>query len=379
MSTFGGLIEDIPGTSIDNFTEDNKYSKLFLLSHCHTDHMNGLDTSFFNCLKKNNQYLYCSAMSKTILGDKIWNFDPSAIRILEMNSPETLTYIFKEEEISVTVTCIPSGHCPGSVMFILEKDDKSILYTGDFRYNVDDMHKMKVFKSFDGCVKRKFDTIFLDATFISESYANFPSREESTKEIIKIVQQWLDADENNHAHIQTSYLHGYEYIHKRLAIHFKTKVQVTNKFNILCRMGLSNYVTINDSRISIGASQYSRDTKTLIVKPSALIWKNCNLKQISRKHESKPNCYNVCFSTHSSMEELKAFVKHVNCENFDLIAFPKSCTKVDVLNVITSWKTESKVVDESLLDDWTFQKKPTKSRNDQSYKSDFLSDNEDDD
>lgn len=43
MSTFGGLVEEIPGISIDRFDGHNLKSKVFFLSHCHTDHMVGLD------------------------------------------------------------------------------------------------------------------------------------------------------------------------------------------------------------------------------------------------------------------------------------------------------------------------------------------------
>lgn len=33
----------------------------------------------------------------------------------------------------LSVTAIPAGHCPGSIMLLFETDDKRILYTGDFR------------------------------------------------------------------------------------------------------------------------------------------------------------------------------------------------------------------------------------------------------
>lgn len=42
MSTFGGLVDEILGISIDRFDGLNLNSKIFFLSHCHTDHMVGL-------------------------------------------------------------------------------------------------------------------------------------------------------------------------------------------------------------------------------------------------------------------------------------------------------------------------------------------------
>lgn len=44
MSTFNGFIDEIEGISVDRFTEENlKVSKCFFLSHCHYDHMVGLN------------------------------------------------------------------------------------------------------------------------------------------------------------------------------------------------------------------------------------------------------------------------------------------------------------------------------------------------
>jgi len=42
MSTFSGLIKEIPNISIDRFDNNNLESCIFFLSHCHTDHMVGL-------------------------------------------------------------------------------------------------------------------------------------------------------------------------------------------------------------------------------------------------------------------------------------------------------------------------------------------------
>lgn len=41
MSTFDGIIQEFPGVAIDRF--EILTSKLFFLSHCHWDHMRGLE------------------------------------------------------------------------------------------------------------------------------------------------------------------------------------------------------------------------------------------------------------------------------------------------------------------------------------------------
>lgn len=43
MSTFSGFLDGIENVSIDRFTEFNLRSKVFFLSHCHMDHMIGLN------------------------------------------------------------------------------------------------------------------------------------------------------------------------------------------------------------------------------------------------------------------------------------------------------------------------------------------------
>lgn len=42
MSTFSGFLDEIKDISIDRFDGNNLQSKVFFLSHCHTDHMVGL-------------------------------------------------------------------------------------------------------------------------------------------------------------------------------------------------------------------------------------------------------------------------------------------------------------------------------------------------
>ena len=43
MSELAGPISDFPGVSIDRFNGENLKSTVYFLSHCHTDHMVGLN------------------------------------------------------------------------------------------------------------------------------------------------------------------------------------------------------------------------------------------------------------------------------------------------------------------------------------------------
>lgn len=43
MSTFSGIVDEFPLVSVDRFDGNNLSSKIFFLSHCHVDHMCGLE------------------------------------------------------------------------------------------------------------------------------------------------------------------------------------------------------------------------------------------------------------------------------------------------------------------------------------------------
>lgn len=65
MSTFSGFLDEIEHVSVDRFTEPNFRSTAFFLSHCHLDHMVGL-----NVINEELQLpgpLYLSEISKIII------------------------------------------------------------------------------------------------------------------------------------------------------------------------------------------------------------------------------------------------------------------------------------------------------------------------
>ena len=69
----------------------------------------------------------------------------------------------KEPELfeKLTITLFPKGHCPGSVMFLLVLKEKSVVLTGDFRWQVDHTKWINhVFDNLQEAVVHNFDNIF---------------------------------------------------------------------------------------------------------------------------------------------------------------------------------------------------------------------------
>ena len=97
MSEFSGVFGSLPGVSCDRFTGVNLNSDQFFLSHCHTDHMMGLDCLIQTLKRRNavkvNHRIYCSAISKTFLVKKFKGVDERFILALSPNEPIMLNIL----------------------------------------------------------------------------------------------------------------------------------------------------------------------------------------------------------------------------------------------------------------------------------------------
>lgn len=87
MSTFSGFLDGIKYVSVDRFTELNLQSKVFFLSHCHMDHMIGLNeiTSEMELPGP----LYLSEVSKVIVRRKY----PAIKNMISLNLGGKLTFV----------------------------------------------------------------------------------------------------------------------------------------------------------------------------------------------------------------------------------------------------------------------------------------------
>ncbi|PWV11037.1 hypothetical protein C3747_63g78 [Trypanosoma cruzi] len=183
---------------------------LFFLSHFHSDHYNGITEGW------NHGTIYASRGTANIL---CWRLGIPESRVKRMDFCVTYTFSLKngallyettwdEEEWRCSdeffsVTLIPAGHCPGSVMFLFRSPVfGTVLHTGDFRFTHEqpnssllphvprmphfqkeiDMMTNPVLKSVAG----KVDVLFLDNTFCDERF-NFPSRSDSLREVNQAI------------------------------------------------------------------------------------------------------------------------------------------------------------------------------------------------
>lgn len=333
MSTFDGFITEIPGISVDRFELSNLNSSVFFLSHCHTDHMHGLSTTYLRQnLKRDNVTIYASPISVLILSN-LYPDISSKLKNIEINTP-ILIKIPEKEENYITVTSIPAGHCPGSVMFLFETNEKNILYTGDFRLNPSDLIKFKGFFETPGQII-KIDKVYLDTTFFNKSYEYFPPRDECVEIICRLINEWISLSKKHCVKIQNSANYGSEYLFIEIYKKVKMPIHVRDEVykNYICIPEMENIVTLNEKMTQIHSScikhgKICKDDLVRIIIPTAFFWTKIHSKEKCIENKGK---YRVCYSCHSSYSEIIEFLDFIQPKEIYPCVIPETNAEQEIL------------------------------------------------
>ncbi|KAM4563430.1 5' exonuclease Apollo [Odontesthes bonariensis] len=264
-------------------------TRLFFLSHMHSDHTVGLTSTW------SNRPIYCSPTTATLLRLKL-QVKEQWIHPLELAEPYLLPLddIGKEK---LTVTLIDANHCPGAVMFLFEGYFGSILYTADFRYTPSMLR--------EPCLRNNttIDVLYLDNTNCDPN-RSLPSRQRATQQIKEIIRS-----HPNHNVVIGLYALGKESLLLELAMEFKTWVEVSfERMETLKALELPDVFTtepgsgrirvMDQSEIrSAALHQWNKEQPTLTIFPTS--------RPLISVH---PNVHVVPYSDHSSYQELEDFV-----------------------------------------------------------------------
>uniref|UniRef100_A0A2K5NFV7 Protein artemis n=2 Tax=Cercocebus atys TaxID=9531 RepID=A0A2K5NFV7_CERAT len=314
MSSFFGQMAEYPTISIDRFDRENLRARAYFLSFFYKDHMKGLRAP---TLKRRLEcslkvYLYCSPVTKELLlTSPKYRFWEKRIISIEIETPTQISLVDEAsgEKEEIVVTLLPAGHCPGSVMFLFQGNNGTVLYTGDFRLAQGEVARMELLHS-GGRVK-DIQSVYL---------------------------------------IPNSGRLGYEYLFTNLKDRIESQVHV-NKLDMFRNMpGILHHLTTDRntqihacrhpkaeeyfewSKLPCGITSRNRIPLHIIsIKPSTMWFGERSRKTnvIVRTGESS---YRACFSFHSSYSEIKDFLSYVCPVN----AYP---------NVIPVGTTMDKVVE----------------------------------
>ena len=146
--------------------------------------------------------MFCSVISSSFVQKKYLGILAGDIVEMIPNQPKTVLVTGSQEEYHLRVTALQSNHCPGSLMFIMERLDtngavhKRILYTGDFRFDNPDLPLTCLRSLHSGTTPLHIDEMYLDTTFCSNKYLTFPTRQEAEEKIWSICEE-VDQEEHN--------------------------------------------------------------------------------------------------------------------------------------------------------------------------------------
>ncbi len=151
--------------------------RLYFLSHFHSDHIAGLNSSW-------THPIYTSPLNCRLVKHFV-NTDPDLFIPLELNKDHVLN-LGDDDEPKVIVTLLDANHVPGAVMFLFQGFFGNVLYTADFRFD----HSCLEQSTLKAIIRREdLDLLYLDNTFFFSS-CTFGSRKDVLERLVTFVKRY---------------------------------------------------------------------------------------------------------------------------------------------------------------------------------------------
>lgn len=208
------------------------------------------------------------------------------------------------------------------------------------------MRKMKQLKSLVGCL----DTVYIDSTFFSYHYKNFPEQHRSAKKICDIIKDWLSKSSKHVISLKFPARYGYELLFIKIGEMLDVKIHINENEmeNFRYIPELDNIFTTNPrSNIHACFDYKNKNGKQLtcnreldpalilVIKPTAMIWTEWQHTSEIVSKDSNGNV-RVCYSNHSSLNEIQEFLILLKPKNVELNVLPTNLfKKQEMLEVLT--------------------------------------------
>eukprot|EP01134_Creolimax_fragrantissima_P008134 CFRG8134T1 len=393
MSTFDGFIREFGSQIIvDRFHASylkkrtcgnpisipTSISSALFLSHCHSDHMVGLDSQHvdFNIIyvhevSKNilmnfptpsDRYevetftaagygspksAYKSVVNSRKIGTdgRYAHLEPY-LRVLQYGTPIKIQGVTDD----ITVTALNANHCPGSCMFLFESENRRVLYTGDFRLEAPALQQ--ILMETPSLTSGNIDCMYVDTSHCANGRVSWsryiPQR-------CVVIQHALDIIAANPStsgvFIRCRQMIGYERLFVAIAEKFDTKIHVNKCWlKIFDGEAMCNILTTDPSATRFHAHHaledgltpnlYNRHSlklpccKQFTTTPRQHLFLNINgsgyfgidahssnTQEVTFRppfpaKSSSVGWYHIPYQQHSSVSEISSFIQAINPKVF---------------------------------------------------------------
>ncbi|KAJ3565980.1 hypothetical protein NP233_g7295 [Leucocoprinus birnbaumii] len=225
---------------------------LHLLTHTHSDHINGLSAKSFGyfvvcsrdakeMLLRHEVYAERELKERDMRAERVRTY--AHLRVERTNHPmayyqgsrdllkpihlHTPTAFELSNDERVVITAFDANHCPGAFMYLIEGSKGTILHTGDIRAEPWFLESLSrnpflqpyLYSSANGPLHKPLDCIYLD-TACAFSPLDIPSKQEATHGLIELMKLYP----SDVYFYLNSWTWGYEDVLKAVATAFQTKV-----------------------------------------------------------------------------------------------------------------------------------------------------------
>ena len=282
----------VPGTqfTVDWHSNSTQYS---FLSHAHDDHLAGIRGI------KLPHLVFCSEITRALISARFSKI-AECLRSFQVG---------EEFEIEgVKIMTFNANHTPGSVMFLFTlTNGEKILHTGDFRAEASVISSIRPFAP--------IDKLYIDTTF-GTTNIDIPPRGRCVQFIKAISKNLLS---KGYTILFGTYNSGKEDVVVEVATSLGCQVYTNEKRMVGIKSlqeagSLSKRVEfVNDPSAKIhlvfidtNAAEYDSEKKIAMIKLTG--WSGRRNWEKPAFNTEKLVLYNIPYSDHSSVEELKAFV-----------------------------------------------------------------------
>ncbi|XBI49943.1 hypothetical protein VPH35_113424 [Triticum aestivum] len=282
--------------TVDTWGPSRRYRRHRFITHAHTDHI-------ADAWAGPGDTVYATQLTMRLALQRHPQLERGKFVEMEVGK----RWVVDDPDGAFSVTAYDANHCAGAVMLLFEGPFGTILHTGDCRLTSHCVRKLLLKLEANLC---PLDTVYLDLTF--PKFLEFPSKESAIQQVIACISKHSRAP---FIYLGCQRLGQEEILKEGLYLDcFNTLSHIvpeiitddpTSRFQVL---PVQSKELNKIATEKLEEARASDQPEPLFIRPSAWRYSNAyvqNRKPSLTEAEQDGNVWRVCFSNHSSGNELE--------------------------------------------------------------------------